>query len=828
MHHCWLGNLVFAFPYFLELEKMPQQAATSETAKNFRKGLKSKLILSMVGVGTFPLLLAMAIAYLQGTKSLENVIGASFQALATETATKIDFIMKEEITKNTRLASHPTLILTVRERYRQTSKMSDAELKKQFSRQAELWKSKESGRKSLLDNSGSRILKSFLKRDPLSKESTYALFVTDSNGILLSSANNTPEFFNGSKPFVTKTVKGGKGFIYIGPIMSIPGSEDFGFHLAIPILNHGEQVLGILHRIYRAKSFFSSSIEQIIFGDTGHVMLIDSQGVVIDCPILPTGFQLPDPKLVASVTGPEASWARTQSDGHGGHELSIIGYSPLLETNVATQASSGMRWYTFAWQSSDEVFAPMQKLLLWISAAGFISVLLIALFGSLASDKIVRPIRQLQSATARIGRGEEVEPLKIPTGDEIESLANEINLMNSLLKKAFTGLEEKVEEKTKEVRSLQEYTESILMSMPDILLIFSEELKTEHVNNAFEKLTGISASKAHAKTLTNMGLEFSDQWQSVMKGLNAYSKEGNEKSSKTVKVTLGNEEPRDPLAPKSAGPSWETKNVVTLGSRVFAYQFFDVAITVEKKRRIGLLMKEITEQKSLQDQLAMAEKLSGLGTLTAGIAHEMNNPLFSIMGLTETIIEEKDPEKIKTYSQKILTKSKHMASIILNMSGYSRSGQKDQMGAVNINERLDASIEMALMASYSDDIELEKNYSQLPLFKAKPEEIQQIYLNIIRNAVQAMDGKGNLKITSSQKNGRIVTTIQDTGPGIPQEYLSKVFDPFFTTKDQGKGTGLGLNIVHRLVENYGGSISVESIVGLGTTFTITFPVDKPD
>jgi two-component system, NtrC family, sensor kinase len=804
---------------------MTQQASTSKASKPLRKGLKSKLILSMVGVGTLPLLLAMVISYIQGTKSLQNVIGASFQALATETAANIDFIIMEEIKKGFRLASHPTLILTVRERYRQTSQMNDAELAEQFHNQAELWKSKDPNQQSLLDNSGSRILKSFLKRDPLSEESTHALFVTDAKGILISSANAYPEYFNGAKPFVSKTVQGGKGFTYIGPITPISANNDYGFHLAIPILNHGEQVMGILHRVYRAKSFFSSSIEQIIFGDTGHVMLIDSEGVVIDCPILPTGFKLPDPKLVASVTGPEASWARTQSDGHGGQELSIIGYSPLLENNVATLASSGMKWFTFAWQSSDEVFAPTQKLLMSISAAGFVSVLLIALFGSLASNKIVRPIRQLQSATARIGRGEEVEPLKIPTGDEIESLANEINLMNSLLKKAFSGLEEKVEEKTKEVRSLQEYTESILMSVPDILVIFSEELETEHVNKAFEKLTGVSASKAYAKTLTTMGLEFNDQWQSVMDELNAYSKGTGEVSTQKARVTLGNQGPRDPLAPKSAGPSWEAKNIVTFGNRVFAYQFFDVAITVQKKRRIGLLMKEITEQKSLQDQLTMAEKLSGLGTLTAGIAHEMNNPLFSIMGLSETILEEKDPEKIKIYSKKILDKSKHMASIILNMAGYSRSGETDEIGDVDLNERLDGSIEMALMASYTDDIELEKNYSQQAQIKAKPEEIQQIYLNIIRNSVQAMEGKGKLTITSSRGNGRVVTTIQDTGPGIPQEYLSKIFDPFFTTKDQGKGTGLGLNIVHRLVEKYGGSISVESTVGEGTTFTISFPAN---
>jgi len=779
----------------------------------------------MLVVGTLPLLLAMVISYIQGTKSLQNVIGASFQALATETATKIDFIMTEEIKKNIRLASHPTLVLTVRERFRVTSKMDKTELTRQFENKAEEWKTKGLGLDTLLNNSGSRILKSFIKRYPDLQTSTQALFVTDSKGVLISSINDYPKFFSGDSDFVSKTVKGGKGFVYIGPIQPLSGTDQFGFHCEVPILDQNGKVIGVLHRVYLAKQFFSASIEQILFGETGHVMLIDSEGVVIDCPILPTGFKIHDPQLVKDVTKPQAGWAITESDGHTNEGLSIIGYAPLLQTNKAIQASSNRKWFTFAWQSSHEVFTPTRKLLLWISAAGFVSILLIALMGSLASNKIVKPIRTLQKATARIGRGEDVEPLNITTGDEIQSLANEINLMNSLLKKAFSGLEEKVEEKTKEVRALQEYTESILMSVPDVLLIFNEELKAEYVNHAFENLTGVSTVTAHAKTLTSLGLEFSDQWQSVMDELKAYAKGNDEKFAKTTKVTLGKQEPRDPLAPKSAGSSWDTKNVVTLGSRVFAYQFFDVAITVQKKRRIGLLMKEITEQKALQDQLAMAEKLSGLGTLAAGIAHEMNNPLFSIMGFTEAILEEEDGSKIKKYAQKVLAKSKHMASIILNMSGYSRSGQKDLMGDVNINERLDASIEMALMASYFDDIELEKNYSQLPLIKAKPEEIQQIYLNIIRNAVQAMEGKGKLSITSSQDNGTIVTIIQDTGPGIPQEYISKVFDPFFTTKDQGKGTGLGLNIVHRLVEKYGGSISVESIVGEGTKFTISFPVN---
>ena len=188
-------------------------------------------------------------------------------------------------------------------------------------------------------------------------------------------------------------------------------------------------------------------------------------------------------------------------------------------------------------------------------------------------------------------------------------------------------------------------------------------------------------------------------------------------------------------------------------------------------------------------------------------------------------MDEKDPSKIKIFAQKVLDQSKHMASIILNLTGYTRSPEKAETRDVDLNERLDAAIEIAFMAAYSKDIELEKNYSALPPLKAKPEEIQQIFLNIIHNAVQSMNGKGKLTISSNQDNGNIVARIEDTGQGISPEHLSKIFDPFFTTKDQGEGTGLGLNIVHRMVEKYDGHIEVVSKVHKGTTFTITFPVN---
>ena len=788
-------------------------------------GLKNKLIRTMIVVGTLPLLLAMVISYVQGNKSVQEVIGASFKALAFETATKTDFILKEEISKNIHRASHPTLILTARSQNQIVGNIAAPEIKDYFAEKIAAWKQGDEAIHPILNNAGSRVLKSLLRDNSISSRATRAMYITDTRGALVSSINFYPDFLNADDPAHKRVMAEGESFVYLSDIYKDAEQGEFVFHLAVPIKNFEKNIFGIFHRIYSAKDFFSPSIEPIIFGETGHVMMINSDGVVIDCPILPTGTHLDDAELVRSVTGPEAHWAQTHGDGHGSSDVSIIGFAPLLETNAYINPSSGKKWFTFAWQSSHELFAPTRKLFQWISAAALISILLIVFMGSLASNRIVQPIRHLQDTTARIGRGEQVEPLNIRTGDEIESLANEVNTMNRLLAEAFSGLEAEVQKKTTALRYLQEYTESILMSVPDVLLIFNESLKLEYVNQAFEKIGGVTGKDVTGKSLEDLPAEFQEQWKFLGEELRRFS-QGIVSLASPSPASAN--EPRDPLAPKVPGASGEKRNVITLGNRVFVYQFFKVDVKTDGKRPIGLLMRDISEEKALQDQLAMAEKLSGLGTLAAGIAHEMNNPLYSIMGYTEAILDEKDSGKIQTFAGKILSRARHMASVILNMSGYARSKTTDETQDVNLNERLDAAIEMALMASYSDNVDLVKNYSPLPLIKAKPEEIQQIFLNIIRNGVQAMEGKGQLTIASSRVDGNIVTRISDTGPGIPKEYLSKVFDPFFTTKEQGKGTGLGLNIVHRLVEKYGGQIEVTSQLNVGTTFTITFPVSPPE
>jgi len=793
-------------------------------SRKLKTGLRNKLIWNMLAVGAVPLMLAVVLSYTQGTKSLQGVVGASFKTLAYETSTKIDLLIQGEVDSNVRLASEKDIRDSILKANQKSSLFSPTLRNSALAEKISAWEDPEKKISSLLDENSNKTLKTFLKRKISSVAATQALYVTDSSGILVASANDFPRFVNSDNPALNMILEGEENTVYISSVYDDPKADFPLIQFAFPVLGEVGKPIGVLFHVFNAKSLFLPSIEPITFGKTGHVMLIDSKGVVIDCPILPTGFQLTDPILIQNVTQPAANWVKIKGNGHGGKELSIIGFSPLGLTQKFTSRSTGKSWHIFAWQSSEELFAPMRKLFFWISTAAIMSILLIGVMGSMASKKIVWPILQLQRAAAKIGKGEKVGSLKIKTGDEIEALADEVNSMSEMLQRSFSGLESQVRQKTQEFRYLKEYTDSILMSVPDAVVIFDTDLKIEYVNVAFENATKKNGDFCLGKSL--LGLDFYPlkPWQTIHSALKNHSKKKLAANSTTTQANKAVQSyvVKDPLGPKESTSLKNMQQTIKLGDKVFAYKSFDLILHERSEKHIGLLLRDVTEEVDLHDQLTLAEKLSGLGTLTAGIAHELNNPLVSIMGFSEMLLDEKEPKKIKKYATKIFDQSKHMSSVILNMSGYTRTSTGGNK-AVDINERIDAAIEIAILATYKDDIFLERSFSSLPPVFAKPEEIQQVFINLLTNAVQAMGGKGRLAVFTEVKNGKIVIKISDNGPGIPQKFLPKIYDPFFTTKEQGQGTGLGLSIVHQLVEKYRGNIEVSSSIGEGTTFSITLP-----
>ncbi|MBI4402503.1 MAG: PAS domain S-box protein, partial [Nitrospirae bacterium] len=252
---------------------------------------------------------------------------------------------------------------------------------------------------------------------------------------------------------------------------------------------------------------------------------------------------------------------------------------------------------------------------------------------------------------------------------------------------------------------------------------------------------------------------------------------------------------------------------------VYRYRLFPVVLR-SGQQQTGMVIWDITEQQQLQDQLIQAEKLSSLGTLVSGMAHEINNPMQGILGMAQIILDENDPGKIKEYAQDIAGYAQHVATVVRDFACYARPSSRDGEVETDICERLHEAVKMVRRGPQFGHIEVVTELQPVPRFRARRSEIEQVFVNLISNAVDAMQGNGRLTLATRSEGGLITVLISDTGRGIPKVLMGKILDPFFTTKDPGKGTGLGLSIAHKIVTKYEGTMNVESEEGHGTTFTV--------
>ena len=260
-----------------------------------------------------------------------------------------------------------------------------------------------------------------------------------------------------------------------------------------------------------------------------------------------------------------------------------------------------------------------------------------------------------------------------------------------------------------------------------------------------------------------------------------------------------------------------------VASRLYRYRFFPVATPESAQYQVGIVLWDVTDDKHLQDQLIQSEKLTSLGTMVSGMAHEINNPAQAILSMAELIQEEKDPAVIKEFAADIVGYARHVSNVVRDFAGYARSAGRDGETEINVAERLMEAVKMARRGPHFGYVDVVTRFDAPTFLRARKSELDQVFVNLINNATQAMDGKGRLTLGAAQDGAWIDVTISDTGPGIPAAVRPRIFDPFFTTKAPGKGTGLGLSIVHKIVTRHAGTITVDSTEGEGTTFRLRFP-----
>jgi signal transduction histidine kinase len=236
----------------------------------------------------------------------------------------------------------------------------------------------------------------------------------------------------------------------------------------------------------------------------------------------------------------------------------------------------------------------------------------------------------------------------------------------------------------------------------------------------------------------------------------------------------------------------------------------------------------------MEEQMYHTEKLASLGTMAAGVAHEINNPLAIILGFAEMLAEKVPPDSefyeiLKTMEKQGLN-AQRIVSNLLSFAHFAEPKEEE----IDINQSIEAVLAVEGNTLKLNNISLQRDMMEsLPVVKGDPGELQQVFFNTISNAISAMKEGGRLKIvTRSLDSGRNVEVrISDTGAGIKKEHRAKIFEPFFTTKKVGEGTGLGLAISYALVSKHGGTITFETKTEeeskeTGTTFIVTLPAIK--
>ncbi|NQT23584.1 MAG: GAF domain-containing sensor histidine kinase [Candidatus Omnitrophica bacterium] len=284
--------------------------------------------------------------------------------------------------------------------------------------------------------------------------------------------------------------------------------------------------------------------------------------------------------------------------------------------------------------------------------------------------------------------------------------------------------------------------------------------------------------------------------------------------------------------------------ILTLGKKKsdedYTQDDMDIILPLANTLAIAISNAEVLDELSkTQAEAAQREKMAVIGTLSAGINHEICNPLgiargqceAFLLNLKDGIYKNKTPDelvqKAKTIMEKVIHETDRATVITKRLSTFSKPSKGLLNDDIDVKMEIDEVLALVGYEMKLDKIEVENKIpTDLPHITGDKKQIQEVFFNLIRNAAQAIHEKGSIAITANEDIDRVCIKVQDTGHGIPREKLEQIFNPFYTTKEPGKGTGLGLFIVRQVVERNKGRISVDSTVGKGTVFTLTFPALK--
>ncbi len=356
---------------------------------------------------------------------------------------------------------------------------------------------------------------------------------------------------------------------------------------------------------------------------------------------------------------------------------------------------------------------------------------------------------------------------------------------------------EELRKRAEEMERMKEYNEEIIENLKVGVVVVDEEERVKSWNSTAETLFNLNRNMAIGKHLRDV-LDPSIYSQLF-------------------------------TTPSKEYYPFQSRIVVNVNSERKIYEVLRSSLLTRNNEYLGtiFIFEDITDRLTIENQLMISEKLASLGLLTAGIAHEINTPLTGISSYVQLLLKSSANSADREIAEKIEAQIERVGKMVRSLLSFSR-GEKGQIkkfplkNCINdILTHLDYRVKKQSINSQvkiPDDIEI---WGEL-------DKLQQVFLNIISNAIDAMPEGGTLKVEAERRENNIMIRISDTGIGIKKEHLTRIFEPFFTTKGYGRGTGLGLSISYQIVKEHNGDITVESDYGKGTTFTIILPANFSD
>jgi two-component system, NtrC family, sensor kinase len=360
------------------------------------------------------------------------------------------------------------------------------------------------------------------------------------------------------------------------------------------------------------------------------------------------------------------------------------------------------------------------------------------------------------------------------------------------------------QERASELKLLKEFNESIIESINVGLLAVDLEGRVTRLNSALEHILDLRRDSAVGRRVEDL---FSEDF------------------ADTLKQVLG----------KDGWRLKEIRNIYKLhtATRTNRGLVLNIALAPlqDAQGQTGALvvLEDVTARISLEEQLQQREKLSSIGLLAAGVAHEVNTPLTGVSSYTQMLLgmlNENDPKH--ALLQKVRTQAERATNIVNNLLNFSRTGSATEFAEVDVARVLDDTLQLLEPQLRRSQIEIIRRYDEdAPEAYGNAGKLQQVFTNLILNARDAIPDGGKITVsTGAAEDGSLVAAVSDTGIGIAPENVAKIYDPFYTTKGVGQGTGLGLAVSYGIVQEHAGRISVESTPGHGTTFRITLPTAR--